>query len=578
MPVVYANFSAVDGWPTSGTMTVWSARMRPAGQSAVTKERRSVPIVDGEATVDLVPGPVEITVTGLHGEPHSLSLTIPSQDEDVYLLDLLEGEQVWEPEVVQAAQQAARESRESARKSEGSYQSAKDLYGDLSAVKDARAGAEAARSGSESARDVSVSARDVAVVQAGRAESEADRAEGEASASAGSAADAASSAGASAGSASASAESESAADGHRQAAAASATSASGSASTAGSHRAAAESAAGRSESAADASASSAQSAESDADRADGVVRDAVVEVTGVTEGHKEAAEAAAGRAASSATAAESAQGRAEQAAEQAEDIATGDLPSASGSTRGLIRMTGDLSGTGDEPRVPALALAAAGASVCVTPGGEGWGNAVAAPAQTRTGWRFDGEWLRPPSWLGVVTVTLDWCGGTSAVLRGRRSDGNASTIETVPAGTPETHRQVTAQVDLGEFPALAVAGTWSPEDLEAGCTASLLVRPVPEHPHSMEDIEGLEYELGRRAKMDDPRFSDARAPRAHRHVITDTTGLRDELDAIHAKILAKGSTHLWDGEGQWTPPEWTGPNDTVINVETGEIRSVKEVS
>ncbi|WP_443406261.1 hypothetical protein [Corynebacterium glyciniphilum] len=516
-------------------MTAWSPRLRPSSDFAVTGEKRVAPLTDGRFEIDLVPGEVQLNISG-NSQFHPLSLTIPTQDEPVDLLDLLEGDFEYAPEVVQAAQQAARDAREYLRQS----REVAERFGSVERVGELEASARASATAADGHRRSSASSAADSLAQAARSKSEADRAESEASDIAVSAGAAEVSAGESAASAAASLASEESADGHRQAAASSASAASGSASTAGTHRAAAEAAAGRSESAADASASSAQSAESDADRADGAVRDAVVEVTGVTEGHKVAAEAAAGRAASSATAAESAQGRAEQAAEQAEDIATGDLPSASGSTRGLVRMTGDLSGTGDEPRVPALALAAPGASVCVTPGSEGWGNAVAAPAQTRTGWQFDGEWLRPPSWLGVVTVTLDWCGGTSAVLRGRRSDGNASTIATVPAGTPETHRQVTAQVDLSEFPALAVAGTWSPEDLEAGCTASLIVRPLPDHQHSIDDVRDLREELRNKVEENDPRLDDPRKPAAHKHPTTEVfdQDTKIGLDTILDRLLA----------------------------------------
>ncbi|MDN6658938.1 MAG: hypothetical protein L0L18_07980, partial [Acidipropionibacterium jensenii] len=312
-------------------------------------------------------------------------------------------------------------------------------------------------------------------------------------------------------------------------------------------------------SAKDAAQASATDAQGAATTADQTVRDAVTEVTAVTDGHRQAAETAAGEAQSSATEGRGYRDDAREAAAQAEDIATGDLPSASESTRGLIQMTGDLAGSGDEPRVPALALAAPGASVQVVPLAPGWANAVADAAATPTGWGFDGEWLTPPPWLDRVTVTVDWCGGSSVVLRGRRPDGTAVTLATVPAGTPETHRSATVVVDLSQHEAVAVAATWTQEDLEAVCTASLVVQVLPSHEHTRADLPWWDEVMSGYVRGDDARLSDPRSPTKHEHEIGEVRGLDAalgvKLDASKIQVVAalpespvEGTIYLVTGE------------------------------
>lgn len=56
MPVVHFRFASVDATLTSGTITVWSPRLRPGGTAAITGEKREALLVSGEASIDLEPG------------------------------------------------------------------------------------------------------------------------------------------------------------------------------------------------------------------------------------------------------------------------------------------------------------------------------------------------------------------------------------------------------------------------------------------------------------------------------------------------------------------------------------------
>lgn len=581
MTILYGKLHDVAGTPfdQQGTAVVISAtQARPAmqGDGLVLVELARMEMEDsgGEfETPYLDPGPVVVMLEG--GVSHGMQWEIGIPMEGRWNLASLIGEQVeWEPIVVSRAESAARDSREQADRSESEAdrsERAADRVGSAERVLQAESTAIAAETDA-------LAHRDEAKRQADRAEDVAGDAATLAQASAASAGESSASAGDSAASATL-------ADTHRAAAAGSATAAEASRVASNTDRIAtgqartdAQTAATRAETAADAAGSSAQSAESSAESADQTVRDAVDSVTGITDGHRQAAEAAAGRSASSATESKGYRDSAKASAEAAAEVVSSGVADATADIKGKIQLAGDLGGTADNPTVPGLSLAAPGASVQLSPEGEGWSNATGPQASLPTGWTFDGEWLIPPRWLGTVIVTLVWCGRTAAMLRGRRADDSTPTIATVPAGEPETHRFVTVPVDLQEHRALAVAGEWTAEDISAGCSASLLVQKIPGHTHQQADITGLQGSLDLKADKTDPRLSDSRTPKTHRHVITDSTGLRDELDAIHAKILAKGSTHRWDGQGTWTPPDWTGPNDTVINMDTGEFHSVQEVS
>lgn len=383
MPVVRFKFSSVDATLTNGVITLWSPRLRPGGLAAITSEKRESLLVNGEAELDLEPGPVVGHVTG-DGATHQLKFTVPSLDETVEFLDLLEGGYAYEPEIVQAAQQSARESRRWAEASEESYQSSKALYGDLSAVNAARAASEAARDSSRSARDVAITKRDEAEGFAGSASDDADRAEAAADtaaadaeellaqhvtdsraardAAAGSASDASSSANGAADSAAASAGSAAdavvarqgaeAAQGEAEArsefAATQADDASEYADAAAlSSTAAADSAilAGKSAAAADVSAGNAQDAADEA--ADDVRATLQGYVTSATES-KDAAKTSETNAAASEDSAR------QSAADAAEAVASG-VADATADSKGKLRLAGDLGGTADAPTVPELA-------------------------------------------------------------------------------------------------------------------------------------------------------------------------------------------------------------------------------
>ena len=575
MPVLQGSFAAVDGFPTEGTVTAWSPKLRPGSDFAVTGERRIVALTNGKFEIDLVPGEVQLSISG-NSQFHPLQLTIPTQDDPVNLLDLLEGDFEYAPEVVQAAQQAARDAREYLRQS----REIAVAFGSVEHVGELEASARASAATADGHRRSAATSAGEAGAQAVRSEAEADRSAGQARASADSAGDASASAVAAAEAEDEAGKSQVASAGHEEAAR-------GFSVAAGEHAGAAEGhrkAAATSEENAATSETNAATAESrakgHADAADRTVRDAVTEVTAVTDGHRQAAETAAGDARSSAMEGRGYRDAAREYMDQAEKIAIGDLPDATGETRGLVTLAGDLAGTGAAPTVPALALAAPGASVQVVPPAPGWANAVADAATTPTGWDFDGEWLTPPRWVGLVHATVEWCGGSSVVLRGRRPDGTAVTLATVPAGTPETHRQVATVVDLDAHPSLAIGAEWTAEDVEAVCTASLVVQVLPAHEHTRADLPWWDEVMSQYVRGDDDRLSDPRSPTEHRHPTGQVTGLDDALAErpTRAEVQSRPAMWIWDGLGEWAAPDAAVATDTVLNLDSGELHTVEEVT
>lgn len=536
MTVLYGNLQDVQGAPfdQQGTAVVISAtQARPAMHSdALTLvELARIEMEDSGGhfeTEELDPGPVIVRLEGGVSHGQQWEIGIPDDGERWNLADLI-GEQVeWEPIVVSRAEAAARESRAQADRSEGEAdrsERAADRVGSAERVLEAEETAVQAESDALSHRDESKR-------QADRSEQEADRSDGRASDSADSAGDADASAKAAADSEDEAGKSQVASAGHEEAARGYRDTAKEHRDDADGHRKAAAESEGNAKTSETNAAGHETRAGEYADAADETVRDAVAEATEITEGHKVAAESAAGGARSSASAAKTSETKAGEYMERAGEIATGELPDATSESRGLIKMRGDLAGTGDDPTVPALALAAPGASVQVVPPGPGWGNAVAEPATTPSGWDFDGEWLTPPRWLDTLTVTVDWCGGSSLALRGRRSDGTASTIVTLPEGTPETHRSATVVVDLSRHEAVAIAATWTQEDLDAVCTASLIAQVVPRHEHGREDLPWWDEVMNGYVRTNDDRLDDPRSPTEHEHEIIQVRGLRTRLNDI----------------------------------------------
>jgi chemotaxis protein histidine kinase CheA len=575
MPILRGSFAAVDGFPTEGTVTAWSPRLRPSSDFAVTGEKRVAPLTDGKFEIDLVPGEVQLNVSG-NSQFHPLSLTIPTQDEPVELLDLLEGDFEYAPEVVQAAQQAARDAREYLRQS----REIAEAFGSVERVGELEASARASATSADGHRRAAAASATDSQSQAIRSEQEADRATDEATAAAESAGHASASAAAAADSEDEAGKSQVAAAGSAEAAAGSATVAEQHRDDADEHRKSAATSEMNAKTSETSAAQSATDAEQSAETAEQRVTAAVAEATGITAGHADAAQASSERSAQSARDARASQQSAAESAEAAAEIAIGNVPGATEDTRGLIRLNGDLAGTADAPTVPALSLAAPGASVQLTPQEPGWGYATAPVADTPTGWSMDGTWVSPPHWMSSVMVMVDWCGGTSVALRGRRSDGSAVTLETVPAGTPETHRPVTVRVELADITGLAVAATWSPEDLEADCTVSLLVVPLPKHSHPISEVEGLQGALQSKVNGNDDRLSDPRMPLPHEHEIDQVRGLRavvDRLDALEALVRGRPVEWEWDGTEPWVPPEHALPGDRVWNTDSNDVHRAEEV-
>ncbi|MBC3186280.1 hypothetical protein H7347_06800 [Corynebacterium sp. zg-331] len=158
MSRITGTLKATDGMPTEGTITAWSVDLRPAGKVAITSERRTTRITQGQFTFDnLAPGPTRFTITG-NNIAHDLVVTIP--DSDVNFTDLLSKVYTWEPEVISEVQKTQAKAETAARRAEASRDEART----------AATQAKAARDGATALRDQAAAS----ATQAGRSATEAD--------------------------------------------------------------------------------------------------------------------------------------------------------------------------------------------------------------------------------------------------------------------------------------------------------------------------------------------------------------------------------------------------------------------
>ena len=518
MPKVNFAFQSVDATLTSGVIRLWSPRLRPGGTAAITSEPSWVNLVDGRASMVLEPGEVVGKITG-NGRTHDLSFTVPSQDEDIDYLDLLGTDFDYAPEVVQAAQAAAREARLWALRAEAGA----DLVGSAEAV--------------VTARDESVAARDAARY----AQSAAEDARGGAESAQGKAEVAESAAASSAGAAQ---QSASAAAGSEERATERATSAASSASNAWSarqdsvaarddarvSRTAAEAAQGSAEEARDDAQAAQTAAEAAQASTEGAVAGAVEDATVTADGYRKQAQSAAEAASQSKASASSSAQAAQESAEAAAEVVASGVADATTTIKGKLKLAGDLSGTADIPTVPGMSLTAPGANVFLTPPDTGWQYATGTPAANGAGWVLDGTWLTPPGHVTTAVVRVAWCGSTAVEVRGkRRSDSSMVTIGTVPAGEAEEYRSVSLDLDLTTYSAVGAAGTWQASDLEAGCDISLTVIPDGKTAITAGEVVGLEQLLNQKA------------PTLHTHSMNQVTGLdmalAAKLDASKIQVV-----------------------------------------
>ena len=103
------------------------------------------------------------------------------------------------------------------------------------------------------------------------------------------------------------------------------------------------------------------------------------------------------------------------------------------------------------------------------------------------------------------------------------------------------------------------------------------------HGHEVDDVDGLGTALagaGKTAEWSQVSGKPTTVPpEGHRH----TTGQIDGLDALidqraGALVREAPKMHVWDGEGTWVAPAGAGPNDTVLNLSSGEIHSVEDIN
>ena len=237
MTVVEGSVESIGMSPLSGLLTARVARFRPSGGVLFAPESVPYPIVAGQVSADLAPGPAQLTVqVGSHARER-FDVVIPDEGP-VSLAALVEEAFPWEPEQVaefvrlrDEAVAAADRAEQAAEDVDSAIAGAADQV--VAAVEADRVAAEqAASDAAGSASSAAGSASDAAAsaatagtqaTLAGERADDAgvarDAAAGSAAAAAGSASDAASSASAAAGSATAAASSASDAAGSEAAAA-----------------------------------------------------------------------------------------------------------------------------------------------------------------------------------------------------------------------------------------------------------------------------------------------------------------------------------------------------------------------
>lgn len=543
MPVVHFKFAAVDATLTSGVIRLWSPNLRPGGTAAITAEPSWVNLVDGAASMSLEPGPVVGKITG-NGRTHDLSFTVPSQDGDVDFLDMLEDDYAYEPEIVRAAQQAAREARASASSAADSLARVQSTVGSAERVLQAEAAAKASEDAAAASAWESASSASAAASSASAASSSA-------SAAAGSATEAESAAASAVADVTSELSSKvSAAEAAKTAAAGSATAAANSASTAQERATSAESSATRSwngsasavaardaavaarsgaESARDAAAGSATSAAGSASAAansattaQGAAGAAASDVRDAVAADVSAAQAARSGAEAAAVLADDSADRAEAAAASAAEVVSSGVPDATTALKGKLKLAGDLAGTADAPTVPGLANKA--------------DKATTDPVVAKVN-------------AAAATPTAD-------TLALRDGSGRLS----VAAPTADGHAATKAYTD-SKVSSTAVTLTG---DQSVAGVKTFATTPT---------VGGVAL-----VKSDDVRLTDSRTPTAHTHTTAEVTGLDTALAAKATTTAMNARPALFSGAGA-APSTIAGAvvGDWWLNTTTMELSKITGV-
>lgn len=481
------------------TVTFEAKNLIGAGSTpgrVITTAPAVVNLETGVGSIDLEPGPVIIRIKARNYRGgNKIEATVPDDTEALTLRELLENSFVYEPSTVQEAQLYKNQARQAAADAEAALQSALGIYGDAQAIAQAVADTDEDRTQAQAAQSAAEKAQrkaETAQTAAESAQTAAETAQGQAESSSSSASNSATLAD----------EHRSAAESAKTAAETAQTAAETARTDALKAQSFAEAAQTDARAAADDAQDAQGNAESAAAAANGSAADArsaastaVQDATTAMQGMRDAAAASSEAAASSKAAAATSAEDARRAAESAVEVVGSGVPDATKDIKGAVKLSGDLSGTADAPQVPGLCLTAPGANLRLSPPGEGWSYATNDPA-AHGDWTFDGVWLKPPDHVMTGIVRVDWCGASSADLRGRRkSDGTVVTIGTVPAGTPEDHRHIMVDVDFMVHESLSVAGTWIPGDLEAECDIALTVLPDQTMAMTIDQVTGLTSSL-----------------------------------------------------------------------------------
>ena len=525
MTVVFGTLKDIGGQLAQGTVTVSSLVTRPAHGSAatvITKERHVLPLRNGEfVSPDLDPGPVLVEAT-TGGAFESWRVLLP-EDGRHDLATLIEAHVEYAPSVVGRVEAAAAEANRAAQ----------------------AAGQSATRAGEVEQRILVVESRISQVVEDGagavRAELQTEIAGVDQARVDARAAQAAAEAAASRAAADARAEVDpliTVAEGHANAAAESARQ----------------------------SQVSADAARVDADRAAVTVSTAAGQLRQEVQAHVTAATVAEANAAGSAAAAKNS---ADDAADSASSAA------ASAVEAGDVKVL-----------VDTAAEQAAGSATQAA----GYAEAAAGSATSAASAKSDAEVARDEAVQAAESAQVGAPEGgwprTSLSADVRDSLTRADTaLTSVPRATTSTPGGVTLAGDLGgTWDAPTVPGLASKMDAQPVsdvATSSTLVKRTSEatiktaRPQADDDAATKKYvdDASGVLKSD----INTRATTATVSALAGRVSAVESSRATVAQVQARPAMWLWDGSGQWSPPAGAVSTDSVLNLATGEIHSIKEV-
>lgn len=351
---VTIDLTDVSGYaPTIGDVVTFEAKnligspTRPG--RVITTAPTVVELSNGQGEVELEPGPMIVRIKARNYRGGGkLEATVPEDIENLTLRDLLEQSFVYEPSVIQEAQQYFARTSAVAAQVEQMLAEAIGIYDGIESVNTAVDRAHDAKDQSVAAQDSAESARDDAQSAQVAAQASQDAAK-QSEINAESSANSANS------SASIATQERESAENARDISDTNANQTTQDVATSLEHRIATGSARNAAQTYRDQAKGHRDAAAQSEGVATSAAEDAAQNVVSILDGHVTDAGTAAARSESAADRSETAAGRSEQAAADAEQIVLENVPTATGTAKGVVRLAGDLGGTADNPTVPGLA-------------------------------------------------------------------------------------------------------------------------------------------------------------------------------------------------------------------------------